>query len=269
MPERPALLSIVDAVVIAGNNISHKEYALAAAEAGKHVLCEKPLATNSSDAQAMIDAANSAGVVLMTAFPCPFAPAFNRLVELARSGSMGKILAVCATNHGTCPMGWFVDSARSGGGAIMDHTVHVADLLNRLIGASPIVVSVQASSAMHNLSCEDIAMLTLDYGDGVFATLDASWSRIDGYKTWGDVTLKVVFEAGVIEVDLFRQGLDSYHNDGKSHQMVSYASNLDALMFAEFVSAIREKREPLTSGEDGLAAVKIVEQAYTSLQVSA
>lgn len=260
------LFERVDAVAIASENIKHVELATKAAEQRKHILCEKPLATNADDAKQMIEAATAGGVTFMTALPCPFSPAFTKLQTRLSSGELGRIVAATTTNQGTCPFGWFVDEAASGGGALIDHTVHVADLLRRLIKRNPTSVFAATGKNMHDTAVENVAMLSLDYGDGVFASLDASWSKPSGYKTWGNVTLKLVCENGLVEVDLFRQAVDAYQTHAPNHVQHGFMSNLDALMVDEFVNAIEQNREPLVTGEHGLAAVQIVDAAYASVR---
>lgn len=255
-----------DAVAIASENIKHVELATKAAEQRKHILCEKPLATTTTDAKQMVDAAVAGGVVLMTALPCPFSPAFVKVLARIQSGDLGQIIAATTTNQGTCPFGWFVDEPVSGGGALIDHTVHVADLLHRLIGRNAVEVYAATGNNMHATSVENVAMLSLDYGDGVFASLDASWSKPAGYKTWGNVTLKLVCEKGLIEIDLFRQGVDVFQSQSPNHGIHGYMSNLDAMMFDEFVEAVEQGRAPLVTGEHGLAAVQIVDAAYASVR---
>ncbi|MBC7805769.1 MAG: Gfo/Idh/MocA family oxidoreductase, partial [Akkermansiaceae bacterium] len=127
------LLAVSDAVIVCSENIHHRALTESAAKAGKAILCEKPLATTPDDARAMINACVAANVPLFTAFPCRFSPAFQTLKEAVHRGDLGDILAVRGTNRGKCPGGWFVDLALSGGGAVMDHTVHVTDLLRVLL----------------------------------------------------------------------------------------------------------------------------------------
>lgn len=107
-------------------------------------------------------------------------------------------------------------------------------------------------------------MLTLEYANGFFATLDSSWSRPKSYKTWGDVTMNAVFEQGVIELDLFNQHLDVYRNESMRHGLAGYGSDLDRLLVADFLRCIREDSEPAVTGEDGLAASRIALAAYES-----
>ncbi len=253
------VVNTCDAVIVAGTNVEHAPMARAALAAGKHVLCEKPLVTNESDGTMLVELARKHGCVLMTAFPCPYSPAFIKLQSKLKD--IGELRAICATNRGQCPGGWFVDPAQSGGGAIVDHTVHLADLLWRIIGEEPESVYVSSNNLMHENEVEDCAILTLRYKNGVFATIDASWSRPTAYKTWGDVTMNVVGDGGVLEANLFIQSLDVTTDQ---HRQAEYGSNLDRLMVQEFLAAIAEKREPLTSGEDGLRACRVAWAAQRS-----
>lgn len=260
-----ALLDTSDAVTICSENVHHAALGIQAANAKKHILCEKPLTTTEEDGNAFVKAAKDNGVILMTAFPCRFSPAYQSLKAKIANGDIGPVKAICATNRGTCPWGWFVDPALSGGGAMIDHTVHVADLLRDLLGEAPSSVQAQIGNKIYNKEWEDTAMVTLQYPSGVFATLDSSWSRPAGYKTWGDVTMNVVGEKGVIEMDMFGPSIERYRNEGKNHVALGFGTNMDALMIEEFVAAIQENRDPLVTGQDGLDAAKVAFAAYASL----
>ena len=213
----------------------------------------------------MIEAAREADVRLMTAFPCRFSPAWVALKEKVAVGEIGRLRAVTATNRGTCPFGWFVNPALSGGGAMIDHVVHVADLLHDLLAEEPLRVQAQTGANMYGEDWEDTAMLTLEYRDGVFATLDSSWSRPTQFRTWGDVTMHVVGDEGVIELDMFGQEIQHFHPGERTHTVGGYGSDLDSLMVAEFIGACLEHREPSVTGEHGLAAVKVALAGYKSL----
>jgi predicted dehydrogenase len=262
--DRAALLAACDAVVVAGENMDHADAIEAAAAAGKSVLCEKPLAATQEQAERIERCVRESGVLLMTAFPCPYSPAFEGAKAKVESGEIGKVLSVCATNHGKCPGGWFTDPARSGGGALIDHTVHVADLLRRLLGEDPSRIHAVTGTNMQGQGWEDTAMLTIEFPSGAFASLDASWSRPSSYKTWGDVTLKIVGEKGVIELDLFVQSLDLYSDRTGSHGSLGYGSNLDAAMVADFLRAHSSGKPPRATMRDGLAASGVAFAAYES-----
>ena len=148
---------------------------------------------------------------------------------------------------------------------MIDHVVHVADLLRDLLGEEPVKVQAQIGNNMYGNEWEDTAMVTLEYPSGVFATLDSSWSRPSTYRTWGDVTMNVIGDDGVIEMDMFGQEIQYFHAGGNTHTVASYAPNLDALMVGEWLSAIAEGREPLVTGADGFAAAKVALAGYRSL----
>jgi predicted dehydrogenase len=257
-----ALLDGVDAVVITSENTRHVELARMAAAKGRHILCEKPLVSNENDATAMLELAKS--VKVMTAFPCRYAPSFTRLVERVKAGDIGPVKAICATNRGRCPFDWFVEKELSGGGAMIDHTVHVTDLLRVLLGEEPIRVQAQTGNNMYGKDWEDTAMLTLEFPSGIFATLDSSWSRPQSYKTWGDVTMNVIGEQGVIELNMFGQEIDRYADGKVTHTLAGYGSNLDSALVDDFVRCcLEDKPSPITAF-DGIQAARVAMAGYRS-----
>jgi predicted dehydrogenase len=259
------LLDRVDAVVVTSENHGHLALVEAAAKHGKHVICEKPVVARSEDVPQMRAAVEGAGIIFMTAFPCRFSPAFDRLKSRIASGEIGKVLAINATNRGTCPFSWFVQPALSGGGAMIDHVVHVTDLLRDLLGEEVQTVQAQIGNNVYGQEWEDTAMLTLDFPSGIFATLDSSWSRPKNFKTWGDVTLTVVGETGVIEMDMFGPGLDVYKVSAGAFTSSAYGSNLDGAMIDEFLRAVSTGTQPRVTLKDGLEAAKVALAGYRSV----
>ncbi|CAN5403831.1 Gfo/Idh/MocA family oxidoreductase [soil metagenome] len=258
---RDDLLDAVDAVMVCSSNTSHADLIEAAANKGKAVLCEKPIGVSEEDFARIAAAAEK--VPVMTAFPCRFSPAFAELKARVAAGEIGTVRAISATNRGRCPFGWFVEEEKSGGGAMIDHTVHVADLLLDLLGEEPADVAAFTGHNMYGQAWEDTAVVSMRYPSGVAATLDASWSRPGNYKTWGDVTMRVVGDAGVLDLDMFGQGLQHYAKDG--HHELGTVPDLDAAMVDEFISAASEKRTPRVSAADGIAAARVALRGYASL----
>lgn len=256
-----ALIHASDALVICSENTKHAELIRQCALAGKPIICEKPLAAGREQVDEIRRTLEETGVMLMTAFPCPFSPTFQRLQQRVAAGEIGKVLAVSATNRGRCPFGWFVEPSLSGGGAMIDHVVHVTDLLRRLLKEDPARVTAQIGNNMYGQEWDDTAHLTIDFPSGVFATLDSSWSRHQNYKTWGDVNLRVTGEKGVIEVELFGQGLTV---TTEKEWLRGTGSDLDGLMIEEFLSAIQEGRQPSVTAEDGLKASEVALMGYES-----
>lgn len=262
--DRDALLSQVDAAVICSENMKHADHIEAAIGAGLHVLCEKPIAPSREHADRISKAAAGSDKVLMTAFPCPFSPAFGALKARLESGNSGRMLAFNTTNRGRCPFGWFTDPTLSGGGAMIDHVVHVTDLLRRLVPEEPSHVFAQIGNGMYGKDWDDTAILTIEFPSGIFATLDSSWSRPQNYKTWGDVTLAVTCEKERLECDLFGTGPDLWTENG--HVLAGTGSNLDQMMVNEFLAAIAENRAPMVTLEDGLQASRVALAGYESVQ---
>lgn len=262
-----SLVKAVDAVIITSENKLHAEYGELAATYGKHILCEKPLVTSEAEGKRLMEAVNTAGVKLMTAFPCRYSPAFKRLQQRVANDEIGKIVALCTTNRGSCPFSWFVETEKSGGGAMIDHTVHVTDLLRALLKEEPVLVEAQIGNNMYHQGWEDTAMLTLTFESGIFASLDSSWSRPKSYKTWGDVTMNVVGERGVIELDMFGPSLDFYSNDSMKFASAGFGSNLDEGLVSDFLRCIEEDTVPAVTGFDGLQAARVAMAGYESARL--
>ena len=256
----------LDGVVVTSENIHHRRLVEESAEAGvRAILCEKPLATTAEDARAMLGVCAARGVKLATAFPCRYSPAFRRLRQQVQAGAIGDVLAIRGTNRGSMPGGWFVDRALSGGGAVIDHTVHVADLNRVLLGREVTEVYAETGSGFYHQDWEDTGFLTIGYAGGVFATLDASWSRPKTFPTWGDVTLQVVGTGGVLDLDMFAQNLVHYDDRAARVAWVAWGSGTDAGLVADFLRLASGKEAPdLATGKDGLRALQVALAAYES-----
>lgn len=262
------LLEACDAVVVCSENVKHRALTEAAAAAGKHVISEKPLAPNPDDAKAMVDACAKAGVRLYTAFPCRFSPAFWQLQSAVENGDLGDVLAARCTNQGMCPGGWFIDKALSGGGAVMDHTVHVTDLLRALLKDEAKEVYCEASNGFAHSDYDDAGISTITFESGVYASLDASWSRPKSFPTWGNVTMSVIGTKGVIDMDMFAQESVLYSDKNNRVSYQNWGSNIDTGLVTAFVNAClgdETSHNLLASGIDGLRAVEVVEAAYKSV----
>src|SRR5947207_11487559 len=128
----------INAVYVALPNSMHAEYTIRAAKAGKHVLCEKPMATKVADAEAMIAACKKANRKLMIAYRCLFEPTNLRAVELIKSGKLGKIQAIESANGFNIRAGeWRVNMKLAGGGPLMDVGVYSLNACRYLTGEEP------------------------------------------------------------------------------------------------------------------------------------
>ncbi len=128
----------IDAVYIALPNNMHAEYTIRAANAGKHVLCEKPMATTVKDSQAMIDACKAAHVKLMIAYRCQYEPTNLRAIQMIRDGSLGTIQAIESANGFVEKMGeWRLDKKMAGGGPLLDVGIYSLNACRYLTGEEP------------------------------------------------------------------------------------------------------------------------------------
>jgi len=256
----------IDFVVVCSENIRHKDMVIASAQSKRHILCEKPIATTISDAKAMIKWAQDYGVQLQIAFPVRFFPAVRKVKGIIDGGQLGKILAFNCTNHGKMPGGWFVDKNLAGGGAIMDHTVHVMDILRWYLGCEALYVYAEGGTLLHNIPTDDVGLLSITFENGVFAALDASWSRPEVFPIWGDVNIELVAENGIIEMEVFNQNDVLYSDKTKSISWIGWGSNMDFLMIKSFIDAIKNNRPVEVTGYDGLKAMEVALAAYKSLE---
>jgi len=255
-----------DGVVICSENSRHRELTEQAAAAGAHVLCEKPMATNVADGEAMIAACAAAGVHLMVAYPVRFSRQFRALQAVVPT--LGRVIAVSGTNNGKRPTSraWFADPAAAGGGAVMDHTVHIADLLDCLFDG----VEAESVHAVTNRMIDDAVevetggLVSIGYPGGLIATIDCSWSTPAHYPTWGGLTLRLVGENGIADMDAFGQAVHGFRESSRAPLRLDFGAGGDEAMLAEFVSAIRDGRRPQPDGEAGLRSLRIVARAYES-----
>ncbi|MDF2962623.1 MAG: dehydrogenase [Paenibacillus sp.] len=264
-PDLTSLLNEVDGVVIASDNRKHFQYAKAAAEAGVHILVEKPITTVGEEARELIELCEANRVVLQTAFPVRLNSSVQKVKQQIDNGEIGEVVAIAATNHGKMPGGWFIDPGLSGGGAVLDHTVHVVDIMRWLLNSEVKEVYAEVDTLLHDMEVDDCGLLSMQFENGVIATLDTSWSRPQSFSTWGDVTLRIVGTEGVIHLDAFAQAGSIWENEAPlSHRMLAWGDNSNEDLVAEFVTSIREQRPSVITGLDGLRAAEAAWAAYES-----
>ncbi|HWB32520.1 MAG TPA: Gfo/Idh/MocA family oxidoreductase [Acidobacteriaceae bacterium] len=171
----------MDAVYVASPVALHAEQAIAALRAGRHVLCEKPVAMHYAEAQTMAAAAHETGRLLGVAYYRRLYPKLMRAKELIDEGAIGQPTLVEAAYHGWLESeerGWLRDPAMAGGGPLYDVGSHRIDACNYLFG-EPWRATGMVSNALHELKVEDSATVLVEYSGGVHAVVDVRWnSRI-------------------------------------------------------------------------------------------
>ena len=254
-----------DAVVVSSANADHKALVLEAARRRVPVLCEKPLATTVSDAEEMVAACRDAGVLLMTAFPVHFSPAVETLRSAITAGRLGEVIGLTGTNNGMLPTGrdWFTDVAQSGGGSLVDHTVHIAQILDAVFGEPEAVRAVSNRILYADRAGEGAetgGLVTLTYPTGMVATIDCSWSMPADGPTWGGLTLQALGTGGQLTVDAFADRV------GGPNQWIPYGSDLDERLLEAFLEAVRSGVPVEPSGDVGLRTTRIVAAAQRSVE---
>lgn len=264
-----ALKEPLDAVIVTSENTRHAEMVVAALQAGVHVLCEKPIATRLEDGRRMVQAAQVSQKTLQMAFPMRYNIPAARVKHQLDQGRLGRIRLMNGTNHGKNPGGWFIDPHLSGGGAVMDHTVHLVDLMRWYTGSEVREVYAEIGTRFHQIGVDDTGLLTFEFENGVVAALDPSWSRPQrSFPTWGDVTLEIVGTKGVMHLDAFAQHLVHYQESSGRAQHLGWGDDPDLRMLQSFISCIRTGNAPLASGHDGLQATQVALAAYESARLA-
>jgi predicted dehydrogenase len=258
-----------DGVLICSESANHRPLVEMAAQAGVNVLCEKPLATTLEDAKAIVNRCQKAGVMLMTAFPMRFSAPLVEVKAQIDARALGKLYCCSTTNQGRMPIderAWFVNKELAGGGAVMDHTVHLVDILRWYLQSEVVEVYAQTNNILHadKVDVETAGLMMLTFADGTFASIDCSWSKPLNYPTWGGITMEIISERGLTIVDGFSQNLNVFRQTPAGNNWTYWGSDANQDMVEEFINAIRDGREPAVTGEDGYKALEITLAAYRS-----
>lgn len=277
--------SDVDAVIVSTPPSLHEEMTVAALEAGKHVLCEKPLARTPAECRAMVAAAERTGKRLATGFNYRFYPSFRKARELLDSGVIGELDHIrsyggySATSHN---QPWVHDAATVGGGALRDIGIHLIDLTRDFLGD---VVSVQGKSTgrvWKYPGCEDNGFALLTSSRGNLASVHASWTewrryqfRVEIYGSRGFIRatcFPMMTQVGVAaetggpvqsKTDWFPRV--ALGEKLRSYRWVVVESFVEEL--AAFARYVRGEPSRVATGADGLRAVEIAFEAAGTVPI--
>ncbi|MGM0124788.1 hypothetical protein IGI37_002182 [Enterococcus sp. AZ194] len=256
------LLSEIDTVLICSENSLHYDYTLAAAYHKKHVIIEKPLALNTSDAIRMILVCREHNVKLMVAHPLRFSPTILELKKIYQTGELGKILCINGTNHGKNPGGWFLNKELAGGGAIIDHMIHLIDLTKWLFEFEIDSIYTMKHASTYS-DIEDSGLIHINFTNEVFMSLDTSWNRPLNFPIWGDATLEIITDRGQVIVDGIGRKSDLFIRDS-SQEFTLFEKSMDVEMIQSFIECVKNDLPEPVTGYDGLYTVKIASLAYES-----
>ncbi|MGD0473125.1 MAG: Gfo/Idh/MocA family oxidoreductase [Candidatus Velthaea sp.] len=262
-----ALLQDVDAVYVATTNELHREQVLAAARAGRHVLCEKPLATRYEDAAEMVAACRAAHVVLGTNHHLRNAATHRALGDVLAAGRIGRPLAARLVHAGALPAhlyGWRLHDRGAGAGVIFDLTVHDSDLLRFVLADEPVqVMTIAQNGGLAQPGIEDAAMTLLTFRSGLIAQVFESFTT-----PFARTSFEIHGSHGsVVATDCMPQrpggGVVLRNADGETTLELVHEDYYTRGVRA-FEQAIAGKGEPVASGEDGLISLAVALAARES-----
>jgi predicted dehydrogenase len=281
-------LEELDAVSVCTWNSAHAPAAIAALKAGKHVICEKPMAMNAKEALEMEKAAKEAGKLLMIGFVRRFGNDTKILKDFINSGMMGDIYYAKASylRRAGYPGGWFGDISRSGGGPLIDLGVHVIDLVRYLMGR-PKAVSVtgatfnklgdrgniigakgysatdRGGSSVFNV--EDLALGMIKFDNGSVLTVETSFS-LNLKQDSGNIELFGTKSGAKLDpkLELYTEMNDYLVNVTPALDSALSFTGLFENEIAHFVDCVANGTECISPAEDGVEIMKILDAVYES-----
>jgi len=253
----------IQAVSICNPVWLHKETVLAAADAGKHILCEKPMAVTSSEAYEMVRIAARNKVILMVGFSHRFYELNRRLKQMILSGKLGRLIMFhnrfnLDVNYEKT---WFAEKKRSGGGVVMDCGVHSIDLFRWLAGEVR-EVSAFTGTFVQRMAVEDTAVLLLKAANGMPGVVELSWSTPASVNT-----VEIYGSKGTAVVDYGRNEIRVKCGNKKwmaRKNVAPYVKQTFKSEIDHFLACVLAGQTPSVTGHDGLASLRIVEAVYAS-----
>jgi myo-inositol 2-dehydrogenase/D-chiro-inositol 1-dehydrogenase/scyllo-inositol 2-dehydrogenase (NAD+) len=266
--------SAVDAVIVVTPTKFHRDIVIAAARAGKHILCEKPMAMNREECQSMIDAAASAGVVLQIGFMRRFDANFRRAKEIIDSGAIGRVVSVKSLTRGpSTPQEWMYDIRKSNG-PLAEVNSHDIDTLRWFTGSEAASLYAMAGNYRCDAAREqypdfyDTVLMNVRMKNGMMGNIDGAQGVRYGY----DARVDILGTEGCVQIGgLAGSTTLTYTKDHRMQaDVVKSWTNLfyDAYVNEDtgFVEAVLHGREPEVSGIDGMMAVDIVRAGNESIK---
>ncbi|WP_116127684.1 Gfo/Idh/MocA family protein [Lewinella sp. IMCC34183] len=264
----------VDVVYIITPNVFHRALVERAFAAGKHVLCEKPMAITEADCQAMIDAGNRAGRKLMIGYRAQFDPYNVKAIELIRDGRIGEPSTVVADHGHLLPLDvpknqWRAKQEVAGGGSLYDIGIYNVNGARYLLGEEPTAVRAKYHRGSGNpeVTVEEEIEWQMYFPSGVIANCSSS------YLTTNNKRIHVQGDKGELTLDpatnYYLRALHVTDRSQEHHRLEEIQipeSNQFVPMLEEMAACVREDREPKTPGAEGLRDVKIMEAIYRAAE---
>jgi predicted dehydrogenase len=270
-----------EVVIVALPNYLHKEAILMACNAGKHVLCTKPLAVNALEAREILEAVEKAGVFHGYLEDLVYTPKTLKAIDMVRKGSCGRILWTRSREAHSGPhSAWFWDKKQSGGGALVDMGCHCIEIGRSFIGKDirPAEVMCWAATQVKPIDAEDHAIALIRYESGAVSQVEVSWNFRGGM----DLRDEVSGTEGTIRLDHWlRTGFEVYTSGGTGNY-VSEKTETDtgwlfpvgdevhslgyADMFTDMLDSLEKEREPRETFYDGYIVNAVMDACYRSAE---
>lgn len=256
----------IDAVSICTPNYLHATQTIDALKAGKHVLCEKPMAVSREDAQAMLEAAEAHGKLLMIGFTHRFYRANRYMKKVIASGQIGEVTAIRVrmAHHGpydswVAKSDWFFRHEMAGGGAVLDMGIHALDILRYLNGEISEIMGM-TSRKVQPIRDEDMAVVLTRFEGGALGYIETGWhSRPGGFNG-----IEVYGTEGTV-IHHYGPGLKQFDAAGKAVEIPAAELAGDGghqFEMRHFVECVQNNRAPEVDGTDGYKAIDLALRLY-------
>lgn len=264
----------IDATYIGLPNSMHKEYTIRSAQAGKHVLCEKPMAISSAECREMIDACRKANVKLMIGYRVHYDPTHLEAIRIINAGKLGQIQSFEGGFGGNfAPNQWRLTRALGGGGSLMDMGIYPLNAIRFYTGEEPgqvaAFVSTRDRGSGRFTEVEQNISWTMKFPSGILANCSSSYGANGGsflhvHGTQGMLALTPAFNYQGIYLRGYYTDSATNHSteiDSPGTGRHPFQFQIEAEHLAE---CILENKEPKTSGEEGLRDLEAIEKIYAS-----
>lgn len=260
----------VKVIYIVLPNSMHMEYVLRGAKTGKHILCEKPMAVSSAEAEKMIAACKAANIKLMIAYRQQYEPMNREIVKMVKAGKLGTLRSFIATNSQNegDPSQWRLKRALAGGGALPDVGVYCLNAARFLTGEEPMEVFGQVFQPKDDprfAEVEATCSFTLRFPSGLLASCNTGYGahrsqflRLEGSDAWAELNPAFGYTGLKLRTSRLMDGHDTLM-EPKIEEKDQFALEMDHM-----ASCVLENKEPHTPGEEGLRDHRLMEAIYES-----
>jgi UDP-N-acetyl-2-amino-2-deoxyglucuronate dehydrogenase len=271
----------VDAVAVLTPPNTHLDIVRQCAQAGKHVLLEKPLEISTARAEELVVRCRQAGVVLGIVLQNRHKPAVERLARIVQDGGLGALVSASASIRWWRPQSYYDvpgrgTLARDGGGVLMTQAIHVLDVLLSLAGDLASVSAIAATTPVHRMDTEDLVCAAVRWRNGAFGVIEATTAAYPGFAERIDLIGEhgtAVLIGTALEVRLQDGRSESFDADGSSGgnsaDPMAFPHDYHRGVWRDFLDAIREGREPRVNGEEALRVHRLIDALLASAKSGA